>query len=191
MVAVALAAAVAACVTVTNPATREQVLTYRLTRVDVVYAGDAKIWWGDGEREFAATKGVAAHNAESVANTPEGQAYLRGAISHKLEAAFERALAPYLVGERPVRLQVVVKGVRISSVIQRIVIGGNHAIAADINLVDAKTGEVLIAFAGQGASVPAGQGIVGTMVDHALMAAPIDRVIDNMAITYKNWLLKI
>lgn len=191
LVAVAFAFLLAGCVTVTNPATREQVLSFRLTQVNVAFAPDASIWWGDGEREYAATKGVAAHNAESVANTPEGQAYIRGMIVNKLSTALEKALGGYLVGERPVHLQVVVKRVQIASVIQRILVGGGHVLMADINLVDAKTGEVLIPFVGQGSFAGAGQGIVGTMVDHAVLAAPIDRVIDSLVSSYRNWLLKM
>jgi hypothetical protein len=42
-----------------------------------------------------------------------------------------------------VRVDVTVEEVFVSSVVQRVAIGGSHLIVADVNLVDAKSGEIL------------------------------------------------
>ena len=78
----------------------------------------------------------------------------------------------------------------IASAIQRIIIGGNHEMGGDVTLTDARTGAALLSYDGQIAPSPAGQGIGGALVDAALMPDPIDRVTDNYAIRYANWLTR-
>lgn len=186
----AFALLVAGCVTVNNSLTPQQVADFRLTEVDVTFAPDANIWWGDGEREYAATKGVAAHNAEQIAKTPEGMQYVRGRLTQKLTDALRRDLAPYLVGRHAVRLQVVVRAAHISSPIQRILVGGGHFLKADVTVVDARTGQPLLTYPNFIGSAMAGQGIVGTMVEHAMAGAPMDRVVAGFATGYRKWLLR-
>jgi hypothetical protein len=156
----------------------------------VAFLPNARIWWGDGERAFAALKGQSALQAEELAKTEEGQAYLRDAIKAKLTQAFESSLKGELHGARPVRLEIAVKDVEIASAAQRILIGGHHRLTADVNLVDARTGAVVLAFSEQNAMAMAGQGIGGVLLDNAFMGEPIDRVIQNYATQYRNWLLR-
>ena len=178
------------CVTVANNLSPDQVANFRLAGVSVTYAPGARIWWGDGERAYASLKGLPAHESDTVANTPEGQAYVRSTVAAKVKAAMERHLAGQLNGARPVRVEVSVKDVEIASVIQRILVGGAHRMTADVNLVDAKTGQVLVAYPAQTATGMAGQGLLGTMVDQAAFAEPIDRIVENYASQYGNWLLR-
>lgn len=185
----ALAMLVAGCVTVSNTLTQQQVTGFRLVNVDVAYAPDARIWWGDGEREFAATRGMAAHDADKVASTPEGVQYVRGRLTQKLVDSTRRNLAGDLAGSHPVRLQILVREVHISSPIQRILVGGGHLMKADVTITDAKTGRVLSSYPNLIASAVAGQGIVGAMVEHAAADAPIDRVVANFTTRYRKWLL--
>src|SRR3954454_21793224 len=115
----------AGCVTTaTNTLSLDDVATLKLTGVDVTFAPEANIWWGDGERAFAASKGQPATESENLAKTPEGQAYLRNTIAAKVRTAVEQKLSPGLAGPRPVRANVLVREVRIASAIQRIIIGG-------------------------------------------------------------------
>src|ERR1051325_1333284 len=118
----------AGCVTTaTNTLSLDEVATLKLVGVDVAFAPEMNIWWGDGERAFAASKGQPATESENLAKTPEGQAYLRNAISAKVKAAMDRHMGKSLKGTRPVRAVVTVKNITISSAVQRIIIGGNHA----------------------------------------------------------------
>lgn len=182
--------ALAGCVTVTNTVPADQIATFKLDAVTVGFADGARIWWGDGERAYAATKGIAAQDAESVSETPEAKAFIHKTISEKLKAAIERRLKGELAGTRPVRIVVRVKDVQIASVIQRIIVGGGHHLKADVDLVDARTGAVIQAYPEQTAISMAGQGIGGTMLDQALLPDPIDRVVNNFADGYGNWLLQ-
>jgi len=184
------AVALTGCVTAKNTLSLDDIATLRLAGVDVSFAPNVHIWWGDGERAFAASKGQPATESENLAKTPEGQAYLRNTIASKVKASMERKLSAELVGGRPVRVQVNVKSVVIASAIQRVLVGGHHSMIADVTLLDAKTGALLLPYAGQTTQAGAGQGIGGVLVDAALLPDPIDRVADNYAATYVYWLLR-
>lgn len=187
----AVALALAGCQTVaTNTLSVDDVATMKFAGVDVRFAPDARILWGDGERAYAASKGQPATESDELAKTPEGQAYLRNTIATKLKGAMEKQLAGGLNGKRPVRVVVTVKAVQIASAIQRILIGGHHHMVGDVTLTDAKTGAALLSYEAQGTMAMAGQGIGGTLVDAALMGEPIDRVVNNYAETYSGWLLR-
>ena len=130
MVLAVIAAGLAGCVTASNTLSVDQVATLRFSGVNVSFAPDAQIVWGDGERAFAASKGQA--DADGLAKTPEGQAYLRNAIASKLKTAMQRNLAGSLVGTRPVRVEVLVKNVTVVSAVQRMILGGHHNMIADV-----------------------------------------------------------
>jgi hypothetical protein len=185
-----LLATLAGCVTASNTLSLDEVANLRLAAVNVSFAPEATIWWGDGERAYAASKGQPATESDTLAKTPEGQAYLRNTIAGKIKAAMERKLAATLVGARPVRAEVTVKGLQIWSAIHRIVIGGHHTMVADVTLVDARTGAIVLPYAAQSSMAMAGQGIAGALVDAAVMAEPIDRVVNNYADQYGDWLLR-
>ena len=186
----AIALALAGCVTAKNTLSIEDVATLKYAGTEVRFAPDALIYWGDGERAYAASKGQPATESDTLAKTPEGQAYLRNAIATRVKTAMERNLGKSLKGTRPVRAVVTVKRVMIASAIQRIVIGGNHEMGGDVTLTDARTGAALLSYDGQTTPSAAGQGIAGALVDAALLPDPIDRVTDNYAIRYANWLTR-
>jgi capsular polysaccharide biosynthesis protein len=185
----AIAAALAGCVTASNTVSVDQIATYRLSGVNVTFAPDVIIMWGDGERAYAASKGQPATESDILAKTPEGQAYLRNTIATKLKGAMERNLAGGLIGARPVRLDVTVKNVTVASVVQRVIVGGHHQMTADVTLVDAKTGAVVVPYAAQSALALGGQGLYAVL-DAAVMPDPLDRVVNNYAEQYGNWLLR-
>jgi hypothetical protein len=98
-------------------------------------------------------------------------------------------LTGQLNGSRPVRLDVVVKSFALSSAVQRILIGGGRGMVADANLVDARTGAVIVAYP----ELRAGQGIVGTAVQAAIDNASEQSVAEKLAVRYgelyRRWLL--
>jgi len=186
-----LAAAVTSgCVTATNTLSLDDVGQLRITGVTVAFAPDARIMWGDGERAYAASRGQPATESDALARTPEGQAYLRNTIATKVKGAMERNLTGALSGARAARVEVNVKSVTVASAIQRVLVGGHHDMVADVTLVDAKTGAVILPYAAQSKMSMAGQGVAGVLVDAAVMAEPIDRVVNNYAEQYGNWLLR-
>ncbi|HZH54006.1 MAG TPA: hypothetical protein VEZ16_19260 [Microvirga sp.] len=190
LLAVLVGLSLAGCVTASNTLAPDQVASLRLQSVSVTFTPGARIWWGDGERAFAASKGLSALEAEEAAKTEEGQAYLRNTVAAKLAQAFEARLRGELGGTRPVRLEIAVKDLEIASAAQRILIGGHHRLTADVNLVDARSGRIVLAFSEQNATAAAGQGIGGVLLDNMFLGEPIDRVIQNYATQYRNWLLR-
>jgi len=185
-----VATALAGCVTASNTVSVDEVASFRLTGVNVTYAPDVHIMWGDGERAYAASKGQPATESDVLAKTPEGQAYLRNTIATKLKGAIERNVAGALLGARPVRLNVTIKSFIVASAVQRVILGGHHGMSADVSLVDAKTGVVLLPYAAQSSYTPGGQGIVGVLADAAVLPDPLDRVVNDYAGQYAGWLLR-
>lgn len=179
----------AGCTVVKNTLTAGDVKSFHYTGTQVSFAPGAKIWWGDGERAFAASKGLSAQESDKVANTSEGKAYLRGQIASKIKAAMDRNFEGKLNGTRPVRVEVVVQAVVIPSVAQRVIIGGTHTLNGDVNLVDARTGAVLLSHPGHTAFAPTGNGLVGVVVDGVIGDDPMNRVTNEFARLYRMWVL--
>jgi hypothetical protein len=185
-----MAIGLAACVTASNTLSTDQVESFGYAGVKVTFAPNATIWWGDGERAYAASKGLPATESEALAKTPEGQAYLRNAIASRVKTSADRYFTSTLNGTRPVRFEIVVTNVTIASGIQRVVLGGHHSMTADTTVVDAKTGAVLLPYPGQSAMALAGQGVAGVLIDAALLSDPIDRVVDDYMGQYARWFLR-
>jgi hypothetical protein len=78
--------------------------------------------------------------------------------------------------------------------VQRILIGGGRGMIADANLVDARTGAIIIANHDLTAVLFAGQGIVGTAVqaaiDNASAQNVVEKLVDRYGETYRDWLLR-
>jgi hypothetical protein len=94
-----------------------------------------------------------------------------------------------------VRLDVVVKSFALASAVQRILIGGGRGMVADANLVDARTGAVIIAYPDVRAMQVVGNGILGTAVQAAIDSAseqsPADKLIALYGVNYRQWLLRL
>jgi hypothetical protein len=182
---------IAGCASVKSSLDQDQIQSLRYTDTVVNYAPGSSIWWGDGERVYAASKGRPSTESDALGKTPEGQAYLRSQVTSKIKAAMGRHLSAQLKGSRPVRVEVLVKNIHIASAVQRIVIGGGYHVIGDVALVDARTGAVIDTrpiFA----SAMAGQGVVQVIAENAIASGePIDRVIDNFAEIYRGKLLPI
>jgi hypothetical protein len=115
---------------------------------------------------------------------------VRAAIVDKVRRAMMTALAPELTGTRSVRLAVRVHEVNIASAIQRVFIGGDHRIEADVDLVDAKTGAPLLSLPSHRVTAGAGGGVLGVALDNLILSDPIDRATALFAADYRNWLLR-
>ena len=187
------ALALTGCVTTAeNSLSKNDIVAMKLAGVTVSYAPDASIQWDDGIRAYAASKGVV-DDVASAANTPEGKAYVQNMLASRVKSGVERQMAGHLNGTRPVRLDIVVQSFTISSAVQRIVIGGGHGMVGDANLVDARTGAVIIAYPRLTAFLYAGQGVLGTAVEAALTdggQTTLGRIVDEYGRSYREWLLR-
>lgn len=186
--------ALAGCVTANNSLSPNDVASMKLTGVAVSFAPDAHIQWDDGLRAFAEAKAVSPEQAATMAETPEVKVFVQGLLTPRIKAGVEQVLAARLAGTRPVRLDIRVKSLLFPSAIQRIVIGGHRGMIADANLVDARTGALIIAYPELNASLYTGQGIVGAAmqaaIDNSAGPTPVDKVSVRYGEIYRNWLLK-
>lgn len=163
--------------------------TMRLERINVSLAPDATFWWGDGERAYARSVGQSELQSETLGKTPEGQAFMRALAAQRIQAAFDRTFKGRLQnGTRPVRIEVVMQDIHVASAIQRIIIGGNHLMTATVNVVDAKSGEVIASNPKLTTAVQGGQGVLGVIVDAAINE-PVDQVATALAMATRGWLI--
>lgn len=195
LAALAVALALAGCVTTAeNSLSQNDIANMRLTGVTVSFAPDAGVQWEDGIRAYATAKAITDDQIATATNTPEGKAYVRTMLAPVIKAGVEKAMAGQLNGSRPVRLDVAVKSFAIASAVQRILIGGGRGMTADANLVDARTGAVIIANPDLRAFLAAGQGIVGTAVQAAIDSAsaqsPAEKLVGRYGENYRDWLLR-
>ena len=183
----------AGCKTVENALSQNDIANMKLAAVNVSFAPDAAIQWEDGIRAYATAKSIPDHEIATATNTPEGKAYTQNMLAPKIKAGVEQAMAGQLIGSRPVRLEIVVKSFVMASAVQRILIGGGRGMVADANLVDARTGAIIVAYPDLQAMAYAGNGIVGAAVqaavDNASAQSPADKLVGIYGQNYRNWLL--
>jgi hypothetical protein len=187
------ALALTGCVTTENSLSANDIAAMKLVGVTVSYAPDANVQWDDGIRAYATSKAIVDDQIASATNTPEGKAYVQTLLASRIKPGIERVMAGQLNGTRPVRLDIVVQSFTISSAVQRILIGGGHGMVADANLVDAKTGAVILSHPRLTAVLLAGQGVLGTAVEAALTnggQTTLDRIVVTYGENYRNWLLR-
>ena len=112
---------------------------------------------------------------------------MRTVLAPKVRDAMLRNVSSRLGGSRLVRLEVTVTQFDIVPTAQRLLIGGAaNSMTADVNIVDAKTGQLILTYPKLMAAVPTGGGVVGVVVQAMVDAA--DKVIDNFAARYGRWL---
>ncbi|WP_246668660.1 hypothetical protein [Bradyrhizobium sp. UNPF46] len=194
MVALGGLLVLAGCVTANNSLSQSDVASMKLAGVAVSFAPDARIQWEDGLRAYADAKAVSLEQVATMADTPDVKAFEQGLLTPRIKAGVEQVLAARLAGTRPVRLDIRVKSLLFPSAIQRVVIGGHRGMIADANLVDARTGALIVAYPELNASLYTGQGIVGAAVQAAIdnnaTQTPVDKVSVRYGEIYRNWLLK-
>jgi len=194
LAALAVALAVAGCVTVDNSLSEADVADMKLTAVSVNVDPGAMIIWEDGLRAYAAAKGVPDDQIMGIAKTPDARSYVRNALAARVKAGVERVMAGTLIGRRPVRLEVTVRNFEIAGPLMSILIGGGRGMTADATLVDARTGAVIITSPKESIALPAGSGLIGTAlqaaVDNASDQSVTDKVVETFGKDYRRWLLR-
>lgn len=183
----------AGCVTVENSLSQNDLANMKLTAVAVSFAPDAQVVWEEGIRAYANAKTISDDQITAAANTPEAKAYVQSLLAPRIKSGVELAMAGQLAGNRPVRLDIVVRSFSLPSAVQRVVIGGHRGMTADATLVDARTGAVIIAYPNLTAFLYTGQGIAGAIVQAAIddsdKQSPADKVAVRYGETYRLWLL--
>jgi len=192
--ALAVMLALAGCKTVENSLSQNDVAAMKLAAVSVSFAPEAHVQWEDGSRAYATAKAIPDDEIATGTNTPEGKAYTQTMLAPKIKAGLEQKVGPQLHGSRPVRLEVVVKSFVQAGAVQRVLVGGGRGMVADANLVDARTGAVIVSYPDLTAALYAGQGIVGTAVQAAIDASsaqsPAEKLVGTYGDMYCRWLLR-
>ncbi len=163
--------------------------TFKLQQVNVSVPESASFYWGDGERAYARSIGHPESESEALGKTPGGLAFMRALAAQRIKGAFDRELTGRLNGTRPVRLEVTMQEVFVSSPIQQILIGAEYHMYASATLVDAKTGQVIVANPNLNIRAAGGSGLLGAALDKPLFGEPFDRLAINLADSYRDWLL--
>jgi hypothetical protein len=189
---VLLASALGGCVTTQNTLTKTDVAAFKLADIRVSVAPDAKITWYEPLQAYAGTKKIPDEQYADFIKTDDAKAHLNGLITGKVKGAMEKQMAGALNGSRPVRIEVVVTQFIVPTAAQRIIVGGSNMMTADVNLVDAKSGAVILAHPKFTWAIQGGQGIGGVIaqaiVDSAIQPAT-DSLIEQHAMFYRIWLI--
>lgn len=194
LVALGLMFALAGCVMAENSLSQNDIANMNLTGVTVSFTPDAFVAWDEGERAYAAAKGLSDTQLLAAMRTKDMKDYVRGMLAPRIKAGIEQALAGQLVGSRPVRLEIVVKHFKTPSVVSRILIASDPEMTASATLVDARTGAVIIAHSQIAAFVHRAGGLIGTAVTAAIDSSRNDTqdglVIARYGQMYREWLIK-
>lgn len=191
-----------------NPVGMDVLSDYTVSEINVVVPATTKIWWGEAEREFAASLNCAPPTAarhadearaaeenqpdcdyDSLIETPEAKEYLRERVTSLMHAAAETHYANALPGEKPAILTVNVSDVYVVSGGQAVMVGGAHRMAATFKLSDATTDAVIVnpsSFDSSGGYAPGG--LLAVMVEAASDPAPV-RMADDLASQSRAWML--
>ena len=194
LAALGIALALAGCVTAENSLSQNDIAGMKLTGVTISYAPDAQVQWEDGIRAYATAKAIPDDQIATGTDTPEGKAYVRNMLAPRIKSGIEQKMAGQLNGSRPVRLEVVVKSFAIAGAVQRILIGGGRGMVADANLVDARTGALIIAYRDMTVVLPVPGGLAGVAIQAAIDSAsersPAEKLADKYGENYRDWLLR-
>lgn len=191
------------CATSINGLSKSEIATLNIESIEVRYAADAQIWWGNAEREYIASAGARppakAHPENTglpgessgdatreLADTPEGKAYVREKLAVAIKQRLQRDVQSKFHGTRNVRLEIEVRSYFIPSPLQRVALGGAPNITTISVLRDSKTG-VQIAKLERMSNAMAGNGVIGVLVDQGFSDLE-DRVLDSYSQDVLTWL---
>jgi hypothetical protein len=207
LAALFLATFLAGCATSVNSLSPAEMQTINIQGIDISYAPNAEIWWGNAEREYAAKVAPRSNTVKpaksasdlstaqgaqdgddyrAIMDTPEAKKYQREKLEAMIRDRLNTFVVPDYKGARPVRIEVVVHGFTIPSPLQRVALGGAPMLAAITVLRDAATGKELAKLDKMSAGT-AFHGILGVAVDQ-LADDLEDRVLDNYVTNVRDWL---
>ena len=202
----ALSVVLAGCATIHNPLSLQDIAALRIVAVTVGFKADAEISWVAAEQELVdranaarardpKPRKVKVHDGigdpageehRRLIASPEGKSFVRNKVAALIGDRLKREIVPQLNGGREARLEIVVHGFVVPHAVQRATLGGVPLLLAVTTLKDARTGAEL-AKLDQATAAPAGQGLLGVLVDQGSLE---DRVLDVYVTQVRNWLLK-
>lgn len=151
--ALCLSLLLAACVSPPRPTLSiAEIQAYRLVDVRVEGAGVIRSWPAM-EDLFLRTANTDPDlqvklQTEPASSFPAVTAFFERALLDQARASLDAQVGPILTGQRPVRAVVRLKTFDIPSAIRRVLVDSAARIQADIDLVDARTGALLLRYEG-------------------------------------------
>jgi hypothetical protein len=194
-----------------NPMTVEQRQALHITEIAVDLKPDAKIWWGDAERDFAASKGCVkevkprsgskevggqtagkdeppACDYDALISSPEAKTYLESRAVAVLEKSLVQQVQPSFTGTAPAKLSEHIFNLHIVSAGQALLLGGNHMLQADFEVMDIGSGKQLVAYPGLLAIGGYGAGGLIALAVEAGSSDPYERLSAEYATAARSWL---
>ena len=129
---------------------------------------------------------------EVVVSIPDGAQIsedVRTVIAPKFKAAVERQFAQRFKGTTPVRIEVTVKRVIVTSAFQRVVLGGPQSMTVDMTMVDPRTKSVLLSYPDRTAQMSPRGGVMEVALEGAISGNdPIDFMAQNLAFQFAEFI---
>jgi hypothetical protein len=134
----------------------EQYTRYRIAEVQVTGVDNVRSW-PEAVTAFIAETGqspAAAKRIESapVSQTPELKAYMGVRMKRMLEGEVHTELSGIFRGSEPARLVMKVQSLHVPSMVERVLVNQIATLTASIEVVEIRTGNVVLSFANQTAS---------------------------------------
>ena len=204
LLALILLLPLAACVTVPPPSVSvDEIASSELVGSEV--EGEQVIAsWPDQEQAYLASGKadpdvVKRLPTEAASNFPVLQAQFRAALQPRFQAALAQTVAPAMQGAHPVRAVMKLQRFDVPGGARRVLVNGNVTMRAVIDLVDAKSGAVLVSYPGPLFVRDIGGALLGGVI-HGVVTAAVVGAIDkdepgtmmiNAYVTdYRKWLLE-
>ncbi len=190
--ALLLSLGLAACTTIApNTLSAVETANLRFTSLEVAVPEATRIAWSSAEDDYLRGRGLSMTDP-ALTKTPEARGHLRDLAASRLRAALERVTAKRQAGDRPARLVATIHNVNIPSAAQRVLIGGQPTVKADVAIYDARTNALLTTYTGAMGTKYTGEGVTGVLVDAAFVAGGADDLYDRAARDYaagfEDWL---
>ena len=176
VVVLSLGLIVAACASnPENTLTQAKRDSLRVESIEVSFASDAKILWSD---------------AQGAPEEPSAKlAYLEQKAVGPIKSALDAEIKPAFRGTDPVTLRVRIRMIHIQAMATRIILGSiPYSIKADLELMDVKSGQTMLAATNFDAFTQKGLGGVGAILEAAATDEPIIRVSKAFAHVLSGWL---
>jgi len=157
-----------------NTLTQDRRDSLRVDKIEVSFAPDAQLLWFD---------------AQGVPEEPAAKrAYLEQKAGAPIKAALDAEIKPAFRGTDPATLRVRIRLIHIQAMAARVIFGAApYSIRADLELVDAKSGQIMLA-ASNFDGLSAGVGGVAGILEAAVADEPIVRVSKAFAHVLSAWL---
>jgi hypothetical protein len=195
-----------ACVTVPPPAVSPaEIASYKLAGVEVQGAQAVQTWPAAQEAYLASGKAdpeIAKRLPdEGIQPFPPVQSFVTATLQQRFGQEFGAQVAPLLRGSRPVRIVVTLKTFDIPTGARKALVDSQAKLAATIDILDAKSGEVLVSYPGPMKAMTLGPtlllgvaGGVGAMAGAAIASGmngsgePGATLITGYVADYRKWL---